>query len=303
MQISIVIPTRHRPADLGCAVESVLRQSRLPDQLLIIDQSNDAESRTRVNSLFATAGKRAALVYVHDAGIPGLVAAKKVGVEHSSGDIVMFLEDDIVLEENYVKTLAQGFLDHPEMMGSCGVVTQAASAPGLYCWFFHFFHRGIFFDRRVGIRGNPNISRNGMIPSVFLSGGISAYRRTVFEKVLFDTANDFFMLEDIDFSTRAARVFGKDHFCINTGARLQHLMSPVNRARLRIRYERKIREFICFYKKNRDQQLSLMNLSWLFIGLFLEALFVSLTSGHYGPISGFFKGLITGFRWRIKPVL
>lgn len=303
MLISIVIPTRHRPADLGRAVESVLRQSHLPDQLLIIDQSNDRESRTRVDSLFATMGKRVDLIYVHDAGIPGLVAAKKIGVEKSSGDVIMFLEDDVVLDENYVKTLAQGFLDHPEMMGSCGVVTLIASATGLYRWFFHFFHRGIFFDHRVGIHGNQNIIRDRMITSAFLSGGISAYRRTVFEKVPFDTANDFFMLEDIDFSTRAARVFGKDRFCINTGARLQHLMSPVNRARLRIRYERKIREFICFYKKNRDQQLPLMNLSWLLIGLFLEALFVSLTSGHYGPISGFFKGLITGFRWRIKPVL
>ncbi len=248
-------------------------------------------------------GRNIELIYVHDAGIPGLVAAKKVGVEKSSGDVVMFLEDDVVLDENYVKILTQGFLDHPEMMGSCGVVTHAAGATGFYRWFFHFFHRGIFFDRRVGIHGNQSISRDGMIPSVFLSGGISAYRRTVFEKVPFDIANDFFMLEDIDFSTRAARVFGKDRFYINTRARLQHLMSPVNRARLRVRYERKIREFMCFYKKNRHQRLALMNLSWLLIGLLGEALFVSLKSGYYGPISGFFKGLITGLRWRIKPVL
>mgnify|MGYP000465487560 CR=1 FL=1 len=41
MIISAVIPTKNRPHDLLQAVRSILSQKRLPDQLIIIDQSND----------------------------------------------------------------------------------------------------------------------------------------------------------------------------------------------------------------------------------------------------------------------
>ena len=47
-----------------------------------------------------------------------------------------------------------------------------------------------------------------LIPSDYISGGLSAYRREVFEAVPFDVENGFFALEDIDFSTRVARAYG-----------------------------------------------------------------------------------------------
>ena len=39
MRLTAVIPTRNRPVDLGKAVASVLTQTRLPDTLMIVDQS------------------------------------------------------------------------------------------------------------------------------------------------------------------------------------------------------------------------------------------------------------------------
>lgn len=302
MSISIVIPTRNRPADLLRVVESIVRQRRLPDELLIVDQSKDDTSENMVTNVFAAHRNCIALKYIHDDSIPGLVAAKAAAVPRSSGDIILFLEDDVVLEEDYIQNMASMFLNRPEMMGACGVVSDVPRATVLYRWLFHIFHRGIFCDKRVGIHGNKNIGRNEMIPSNYLSGGVSAYRRKVFERVPFDTQNDFFMLEDIDFSTRAVREFGEGNFIINTSARLSHLMSPVNRAKLATRHERKVREFICFYKKNHDQRWALITLSWLLVGLFLEASIASLNSMHHGPVFGYYKGLLRGVQWKIKPL-
>jgi GT2 family glycosyltransferase len=301
-KISVVIPTRNRPDDLLCAVDSVLKQNRLPDELLIVDQSKNDLSKNLITNLFAEHRNSINLKYIHDESISGLVAAKKAAVCSASGDIIMFLEDDIILEDNYIENMIQGFIHNPDMMGACGVVMEVAGDHKFYQLFFHLFHRGIFYDRRVGIHGNPQEWDQKLIPSNFLSGGVSAYRREVFEKVTFDTKNNFFMLEDIVFSTQAGRKFGEDKFYINTSARLKHRISPVNRDIFTARYERKLREYTCFYKLNRDKKWSLSNFVWLLSGLFMEAFFMTLKSRHFGPLIGSVKGLIQGIKQKIQPL-
>lgn len=301
LSVSIVIPTRHRSDDLGRAVESVIRQSRLPNELIIVDQSIDSTSKNRVVDLHVQSGSGTGLVYIHDSSIAGLVPAKEAGVSRSKGDIIIFLEDDIILREHYIRHLLEGFVQNPEMLGCCGVVTNVPKYSTIYKWVFNFFHRGPFVDCRVDIHGNPQRWNGELIQSTHLSGGLSAYRRLVFEKIPFDVKNDFFMFEDIDYSTRAARYFGKDKFFINTKARLVHNMSPVNRAILAPRYARKLREQVTLYKKNRHVKWALPSFLWLTCGLFLEAICESLKSVDIGPLWGTVQGFVRGIQAPLQP--
>lgn len=298
MLITAVIPTRNRPDDLERAVASVCAQSRLPDELLIIDQSHDESSRHRVLKLVGSAGVSLKLDYVLDATIAGLVAAKSAAVGHAHGDIVCFLEDDVVLESDYLRNIELGFEQNPDMVGSCGIVTNLPPLAPFYFRLFHFFHRGIFHDARVGVTGVVTGTNLPLIPSDYLSGGLSAYRSAVFEAVPFDVANGFFALEDIDFSTRVARVFGPRLY-INPNARLEHRMSPANRAVLGARQERKVREFLVFYKKRRGEGARAAHLILLAGGLFLDAAYQSLQNRSLKPLPGFFRGLWSGARWKI----
>jgi len=297
MLISAVIPTRNRPEDLERAVASVCAQSRPPDQLLIIDQSPDDASRRRITALLA-ASAPIEIDYVLDPTIAGLVAAKKYAVGRAKGDIVCFLEDDVVLEPDYLRNIEAGFIGEPTMIGSCGVVTDLPPLPPYYFALFHFFHRGIFRDPRVGVHGTTQGHGHALIPSNYVSGGLSAYRREVFDAVPFDVANGFFALEDIDFSTRVARRFGP-HLYINPNARLEHRMSPANRAVLGPRQERKTREFVLFYKKHRGEGARVTHFILLAAGLFLEAVFQSLKARSAGPLRGYFRGLRQGARRKI----
>ena len=111
--ITAVIPTRNRPDDLAKAVTSILTQTRPPDELIIVDQSPGNESRIRVESLMS-GSKRIQLVYIHDPRISGLVEAKSVAAKRAGGDIVCFLEDDVVLEPDYIEQIEQGFVNRPE---------------------------------------------------------------------------------------------------------------------------------------------------------------------------------------------
>jgi len=297
MLITAVIPTRNRPDDLERAVLSICAQSRLPDALIIVDQSADDASRRRVMAVLATAAP-VAIDYVHDPRIAGLVAAKSVAVGRARGDVVCFLEDDVVLERDYIRAIELGFVQEPRMAGSCGIVTNLPPLPPFYFALFHFFHRGIFHDARVGVTGVATGTGLPLIPSDYLSGGLSAYRREVFEAVHFDVANGFFALEDVDFSTRVAKRYG-NRLYINPNARLEHRMSPVNRAVLGPRQERKVREFLVFYKKRRGEGARAAHLVLLAIGLFLEAAFQAVREKSLAPLQGYFKGLWRGARWKV----
>lgn len=301
LKVSTIIPTKNRPVDLVQAVNSVFTQTHRPDQLLIIDQSLGDESRNQISDLYREFGTGIELIYVHDPSVAGLVAAKVVGTARSSGNIVMFLEDDVILDKDYIANLFQGFIDHPEMMGCCGVIKHVGRNSTFYLKLFHLFHRGIFRDVRVGLHGNPEKFKNScLIPSNYLSGGLSAFRREVFSKIFFDTANQFFMLEDIDFSTRAARTFGCDKFFINPSACLDHKVSLINREILAPRFERKLREQIVFYKKNKDGRFVLPSLLWLLVGLFLEAAACSLSARSASPVSGTIRGILRGIQWELR---
>jgi len=295
--LTSVIPTKNRPDDLIKAVTSILAQTRLPDELIIVDQSTNNESHTLVNVLMSEES-RIKLVYILNPCISGLVEAKKVASDLACGDIVCFLEDDVILEFDYIEQIEQGFADQPEMVGCCGIITNPPHQSAVYETFFHLFHRGIFMDSRVGLYGRFRGRGNKLIASEMLSGGLSAWRRDVFIVVPFDLDNGFHMLEDIDFSTRAARYFGALLY-INPNARLEHHCSPLNREVLGPRQRRKLTECIVYYKKRRGWPGAPFALAWLLLGMLLEAVFQSFSARSYGPLHGYLVGLFDGFKKKI----
>ncbi len=291
--LSAIIPTRNRPDDLLKAVLSVCAQIRQPDELIIVDQSSDKKSLTQVE-LIVLKSLQIKLIYIHDVNISGLVEAKHVGVTLAKGGIVCFLEDDVILNPDYLKQIEIGFDEHPEMIGCCGIISNAPPYLFGYEFFFHFFHLGIFQDQRVGIHRRINRIENELVPSKMLSGGISAWRQEVFSVIPFDIANGFHMLEDIDFSTRVAMYYG-DQLYINPKARLEHWPSPLNREVLGSRQRRKLVEYFIYYKKRRDQRWVTTSFIWLLLGLFCEAVLQALSSRSFSVLKGFFAGVREGF--------
>ena len=244
-KLTAVIPTKNRPNDLIKAIISILNQTRLPDELIVVDQSSSNESCLLINSLLSR-NRCIQLVYIHDTHISGLVDAKRVATARAGGDIVCFLEDDVILEADYIEQMELGFINYPAMVGCCGIVTNPPKQVFLYELLFHIFHRGIFMDKRVGLYGRFNGRNHKYILSDMLSGGLSAWRREVFDVISFDIDNNFHMLEDIDFSTRVAQIFPMQLF-INPNACLAHNFSPINRETLGPRQRRKLTECIVYY--------------------------------------------------------
>lgn len=169
MKCSVVICvyTEERWDDIRAAVDSVERQSRPADELIIVvDHNPDLHLRLKREYPDAIVVEN-----IHERGLSG---GKNTGTETAAGDIVAFLDDDAVAEPGWLEALEEGFQD-PAVAG-VGGRTLPLWATGRRPWWFPEE-----FDWTVGCtyRGMPE--RRSPIRNVM--GGNAAFRREVITAV------------------------------------------------------------------------------------------------------------------------
>ena len=147
-RLSVVIPTIDRPNDLLKVVLSIMAQSRIPDELIIIDQSLVTKCKDKIIDLINIVNK-INLKYIHDVNIKSLVEAKQASLKYCTGNVVCFLEDDVYLDLHYLREIEAGFTQDINMIGCCGIVTNHPLSSRIYKFIFHLFHIGIFKDLRI----------------------------------------------------------------------------------------------------------------------------------------------------------
>ena len=89
MKVSCVITTYNRPELVGDAIDSVLRQTRPADQIIVVDD-NSSVSYEAVRRKYEN---RVEFVTTK-AGHKGVSAARNTGADLASGEVIAFLDDD-----------------------------------------------------------------------------------------------------------------------------------------------------------------------------------------------------------------
>lgn len=115
--MSVVIPTLNRPKDLNELLSSLLKQSQPPHEIAVIDDSKGNSTGRLVHNLtpqFDSNGTK--LFYLRGNG-SGNTSARNLGIAASSGDAVLFLDDDTLPEKNVIQGLAEFLIDHPLALG------------------------------------------------------------------------------------------------------------------------------------------------------------------------------------------
>src|SRR3954465_5468981 len=95
---SVVIPTRDRAGYLGVALDSVVPQARAAGaEVLVVRDGPDAESA-------AVASARDVRVISHTRS-RGLNAARNTGIAETSGELVVFVDDDVEVRPGWLEAL------------------------------------------------------------------------------------------------------------------------------------------------------------------------------------------------------
>jgi GT2 family glycosyltransferase len=231
-QVSVIIPTKNRPDDLVVAVRSVLAQTFRPPWLVIVDQSNDHESRRRVDAELSAAeqrrGQLCCLNYIYDPAISGLAAARNRATATAQGDIWLFLDDDVCLEPDFIEQLLAVYREHPEAAGVSGIITNYPAPPTVYHVWSRIFMRGPFHDERQPIYWNAERLRGSPpIRVQRFGGGLMSFRAEAIRNMSFDeNLRGVSDGEDVDFCSRLGR---EAVLLLAPLARLEHKQSPPGR--------------------------------------------------------------------------
>lgn len=247
MKYSLIICTYNRAESLIRLLKSIKNQEHYPDEVLIIDGSEGDETKTALlNSTYKNIS-----YHQVDNEYRGLTKQRNIGIEyaHKQSEIICFLDDDIIVTKGYFKNLIDTFDTNPDAMGVGGAIINEG------VWskiekdsekkFEKYYRDG--YARSLGARnvlrkklGLLSAKPPGIMPKFsngfsigfypptgkihqveYFMGGVSAYRRLLFNKISF---SEYFigygLYEDMEFCLRASKI---GNLYVNTSARVYHL--------------------------------------------------------------------------------
>jgi glycosyltransferase involved in cell wall biosynthesis len=112
-KISVVISTYRRPAALRQALESVFAQSMPPEDYEVIVVNNDIHDRSIRDTIKHFQNGPYPPLRLLECPIPGLSFARNAAVGAAQGEVICFLDDDAIAQENWLERIWQSFDSHP----------------------------------------------------------------------------------------------------------------------------------------------------------------------------------------------
>ena len=113
--VSVIIPTHNRPRMLIQAVKSITQQTSSPGEVVIINDGSDISYKNSLEEIEQDLYSDTELIYEHFSASSGAAKARNIGVEMSSGSIIMFLDDDDKWRPEKIKNQIRLFQSNPEV--------------------------------------------------------------------------------------------------------------------------------------------------------------------------------------------
>lgn len=207
MNISFIIPTVDRITSLDALLSTFATQTVIPDEIIIVEQGLD--SSQQLSGKYPTLPIR----YFH-VSFRSLTSARNFGVSKSAGEIIGFLDDDVLLNNNYVKGILSFFERHKTALGVQGVITNfeeghrekvggSVIVYSLYNILAKLFLLNNSSNKNKLLLSGRNqyASRVAAVDTCEWLSGIGNYRRSVFSEFNFDeTLKGYALGEDKLFS-------------------------------------------------------------------------------------------------------
>lgn len=276
--VSVIVPTKDRPRELEFTVRTLLLQTTLPLQLIIVDQSSGTEGRDRVDRLYASlvdrSGGALELCYIMDETIPGANVARNRAIDAATGDIVLFLDDDVILEPDFIEEIVAAYARRPDAAGISGVITNYQRPQLLFGLWTSLFVRGPFLDKRQAVYWNADGLRNSEpIPVDRFGEGLMSFRAEAIRNCRFDENVRVCYGEDVDF---CSQLKPNSILLIAPRARLVHSKSPIGRLHDHF-LRRQVRSACFLYWKNWNHGFkNALSFFWLNVGYILLAMVGSM---------------------------
>jgi GT2 family glycosyltransferase len=123
LPVSVAISTRNRPDALARCLAGLASGARVPDEVVVVDQSDDDSPTRGVADLYRSRGLT--ITYERHQG-HGLGASQNTAFARASNPIVAVLDDDCVADNHWLRLVAATLSGQPALDGVTGRVLPLA---------------------------------------------------------------------------------------------------------------------------------------------------------------------------------
>ena len=183
-RVSIIVPVCNNPRDLRECLAALNASSYTNFEVIVVDDASTDETHE-----VARAGGASVLRLNKNSG-PS--SARNLGAQHATGDILFFVDADVVVGPDAVGRVVKTLEQHPEIAAVFGSYDNQPRARGMVSQYRNLLHH--------------YVHQNGEVVASTFWGACGAIRRHVFESVGgFDEKRYPRCIEDIELGYRLRR--------------------------------------------------------------------------------------------------
>lgn len=313
-KVSIVVPTKDRHEYLDRCLRTIVEQTALPAEVLVVSASQNA--RLDKNLCEKYSARSTGISFIEIDSPPGSALQRNVGIRMASGDVICFLDDDVTIAPTYLAELSAIYAGDTacRIGGVQGVIVEPVAAElkwysSLSKLFAIMFMQArtaecqkvLISGKYIGYPARPDhlsaesLAREYSDAIQWMSGGCMSVRREVLEKEgiafdeMYETFGPFAHMEDGDFSHA---LYKSGYKLVRTGRAIcYHHAAGGSRRAVAAYYAAKAFNHFLFWRKN-IVLAPLSSLAHLLsqTGLFIEACVKAIISQELSPVTGVAMG-------------
>ncbi|HLH29962.1 MAG TPA: glycosyltransferase, partial [Terriglobia bacterium] len=193
LKVSVVIPTWNRAGLVAQTIEKIEHQTLPRDlyEVLVIDNKSTDDTQ----SVLKQKSRSYPNLKIFSQSKKGAAATRNVGIQKASGEIILFIDDDIQAEPNLIEAHWNYHQQHSSSSIIGGLITPWANSRNAFLRYLR--DRGIF---------NPySIACGPMDFSYYHTGNVSTARSVLLEVGGFNEEFEMYGMEDIELGYRLER--------------------------------------------------------------------------------------------------
>lgn len=293
---SVVICTLDNLGGLEKCIASITQQTLKPFEVIIVQGDPDGRSGGRIMERIHPLLEANSIRLKYLKSIKSLVIQRNIGIDNAGGNVIVFLDDDVILERGYFSYLLEAYESkwNESMGGVEGIIIEDKDKKP---WHPREILKRIFLltrvtgNGRLQASGHPSFCNNPKeIKRVdVFSGCMMSFRKTVLLKNRFDiNFKEFWILDDVELSYRISR---KYNLYQTPFAQLHHIPSTPNyEGRKNIARMTVVNRLYVFRKYFSDSGINWLFFLWSSIGEFILRVLRCIELMDFGPLSGFLEG-------------
>ncbi len=289
MNLTVALCTKNRIKDLTNCLISISKQQNISKkdiEILIIDDGEiDKKKQKELQSIcegydFSYFKKTS----------PGLFRSRLEAIKRAKSDKILFLDDDVKIDKNYIKILLDTYAKFPNAAGVGGVdmlLPDYSFFRKLYSILFLYHSNDKSKLSLSMMNSSMYLWKNQKEPFVsqYLDGCNMSFRKEALKGAKFqDYFNSYSLGEDIYFSLIASQ---KGDLIVNPALKVKHFKSPLSRDRVENVAFMKVVNHYKLLSLSKRGNYKYLTILWTYIGYILA----SLLKGDFEEIKGYLKGI------------